>query len=346
MIFTIPKTTERFIEEFPFLKPPVESNWAITKGNVEPYRKQYVIIVFGKRSLTKGVLTPDGKLRVFGILQPFLNGLLSNLDAEITIIFSGYESESIALETFFRATISEYNLDISQLKIFRENEARNTEENAKKTAILLGEQKIIPSKIFFCSTDWHVIRMWWNYFLVKEKSEICKFQEKFQNVIIEPLFAPYSYREKNQMRWMQWRAIFHVYTHFLAPLVSYLFAIGDAEDFCCVEKSGNGVKILEEEFRSSVKDLFLNVFIELLNLTQNSIKPIDKENEKILKNWVNNLEFLDNLAVNLENWTGKKVHEINLFRDTKYLKWTAYAKEVNKVINDIRFPSDPDKMSD
>lgn len=347
MIFPIPETTQKFLEKYPFLNPTKElllnsenellyesrnelPGWKLKQGEIEYSKNKYAIIVFGKTSQTPGVLTSDGKLRIFTIVQHFLNGVLPGKAEEIAIVFTGHKSEAIALETFFRATIAEYNLDVSKLKIFKESEATTSHQNAKNTKKILKENLISPSHIFFCSTDWHVIRMWWNYLLVKEKSEICVYQDYYKNIIIEPLFAPYSYRERSQPEWMQWRSEFHIYTHFMAPLVSYLFAIG--------EKEPN----TKDTFCPKIRKLFIDVFLELMRMTQKK-HAIDDQNHEILDFWTNNLEFLDSLASNVEKWSGKNICDIDLFHEASISNWTDYAKSVNQKINAIRWTSDPDR---
>lgn len=351
MTFPIPETTKDFLSNYPFLKPKQVLNeglsaedWKVEKGTVDQSSNKYVVIVFGKKSNLEGRLSPDGKLRIFAIVQHFLNDILSRQDSELTIVFSGYKSESIALEAFFRTTVAGFNLDVSKIKILREDEARTTEQNAINTAAILKEKNINPSHIFFCSTDWHVIRMWWNHALVKEKSEICKYLDQYENIIVEPLFAPYSYRAISQPDWMRWRAEFHVYTHFLAPFVSYLFAIADEYELSDDGLLNKDELLMDKNFNQEITTLLLEVFQELIRMTEEH-SAISRENRGILDKWIYNLEHLDTFVSNADKWSrsGRPVSDINLLSYTNDSSWPDYAKFVNGVINDIRHPSDPDR---
>lgn len=340
----MPKTTYRFLRQHQTFIP---SNWHQTRQpsliksdgtvaakplklakNSSKSKPIVPIIVHGKVARMPGTLSSTGKLRILALEQVFVNGNLS--DCVPIIVFTGHQGEAKALERCFAGRIADYNLGLSKIEILLEENARNTLENAEFSCALLKTKGIEPDVIVPCSQDWHLLRMCQNNILVPEKSEFQVYQREFPQAKIELLWASYPYCERTQEDWLRWQAEFHIYTHFLSPLISLLWGIQEQQI---------------NDFRSSVVDLFNSSYRYLC--ASMDLEPASApENRDIQQIWSKHQEELDKIALTVSSWSGLNVSQIlaqNYQKETQGRNWKDYTHFVSDIINALRWPSDPDR---
>ena len=289
------------------------------------------IIVFGKRAETAGTSTPDLKLRVDAVYRLFHDGKIPD-NAIVHIVFTGHNNEADAAQREFKNLLDNYKVSIDEKRVFLHLEptAKNTTDNVKESCILLNKLGVSPDVIILCSTDWHVLRMFFNCGMVPEKAEFTIVCQYFPDARVVLLMAPYPYRESTMDAWKRWKAEVHVQTHFMASLVTLLYAIADG---------------VVDEIRKNVLELAQDAFHcieELMKLGEAN----DSRNKEVCAAWDTNHRALNNAINELErrSETTQNYAAIDLPGSSgiKY-NWSQFAQYVTDLINSVRNPSDPDR---
>lgn len=293
------------------------------------------IIVLGKRAETAGTSTPDLKLRVDAVYRLFHDGKVPD-NATVHIVFTGHNQEAETAEREFKNLLDNYKLPIDPKRVFLhlEEKAEDTTQNIEKSCALLQGLGVEPDVIVICSTDWHVLRMFFNYGMVPERAEFPIVHRYFPNARVVLLMAPYPYREPTMESWKRWKAEVHVQSHFMAPLVTLLYAFADG---------------LVKEIRKNVLELAQDAFraIErLMELPEASDSRDDSRNEGVCRAWDNNHRALANVLQELERRSrttqDPAATDLPGPPGMKYT-WRQFAQHVNGLVNNVRFPSDPDR---
>ena len=289
------------------------------------------IILLCKRAETAGSSTPDLKLRVDAVYRLFHDGKIPD-SATVHIVFTGHNREAEAAQREFENLLDNYKLPIDPQRVsfHLEPTARNTTENIERSCKLLIDKGITPDVIVVCSTDWHLFRMFLNYGMVPEKAEFPIVSQYFPHARIVLLMAPYPYRETTMENWKRWRAEVHVQTHFMAPLVTLLYAIADG---------------VVTGVRKNVLDLAQDAF-HCIETLMESPEANDPRNEGVCGAWDKDHRALAGALQEIERRLGNTQNstatDLPGPRNIQYT-WEQFAKYVNDIINSVRFPSDPDR---
>lgn len=324
---------------------PTTQRWFATLGGMrndtfdESAGTKRVIAIFlhGKWSKIPEQTTPDSRARVRAVFDLFYEGWFEAND-EIHLVFMGYGGEANALLREFENQIEHYGLalDKKRLTIHLETSSKNTTENVRNGCTLLMGKGIVPDLIVECSQDWHLVRMYINYDLAKEVAEFSipgeVFKERRPRLAL--LFVPYAHREPTQEAWRRWAAEVHVETHFMAPLVTILYAIADG-------------KI--SELRTEAVTIFCKAHERIKELMGKEAAE-DPNNSDVLTAWRSIRDDLDGARNQIEQRAGESADV--LLDSTFKIPTTAgsttaglrsFTDHLNGLIRMIRVPSDPDR---
>lgn len=301
----------------------------------EPKSNQNIVIgifMFGKVTRVPDQAPPDARSRVRALFDLFYLGYLQG-NTDVHIIFSGHNGEDKAMEREFRNQLAHYSLalDSSNVHIYLEPKAASTPENVKKSCEVLHRHGIKPDILIFCSTDWHIGRMCLNYELARSISEFLIAETAFPNARIALLLAPYAHREPTQHRWRRWSAAVHVETHLIGPLVSVLFGIAHKQVDCLNQNVWNIAKEAFENIKTLMNDPLAQA----------------KENKAVLDAWHKVQVELEYALDGLKQFIGQRIKKPQARTlpgpNGITLNWEQFAEYLNGLVNDVRFPSDPDR---
>lgn len=298
-----------------------------------------VIVQVNGLALSGDMITPSGSWRCLTVAQALVTG---QIPWDATIIttggkgkgdFEGEVSEGDAFRTEILRYLKEFGEPVSPDRIYVENQARNTFDNAKRCADivagLVDDNKRNPSQgipmpylLIIASTNWHCDRQTFTNTIIPEASEFSLWYKKFPGIEIRSLKAPYPPWTSHNPQTC-WLARAHVATHFFAPLQTNLSAIRDER---------------LSELRAEAVGIYGAALVEL-SFLEDEIPSIGPRHDFVEAAWsqLSDKEFWKDLC-DFYELMKSKIGKV-LFRDSG----EKYANRLSGLTKAIRYITNPDR---